>query len=66
MKEESGRNEEPFQLIFQKHAAIMLLIEPVTGKIIEANEAAQRFYGYTGSQLCAMSIQDINFLPPEE
>jgi PAS domain S-box-containing protein len=52
--------------MFERHNAVMLLIEPVTGKILDANKAAERFYGYTKSRLLSMSIQDINVLPPEE
>jgi PAS domain S-box-containing protein len=58
--------EERFRGMFEKHSAVMLLIEPVTGKILNANKAAERFYGYTVSQLLSMSIQDINALPPDE
>jgi len=60
------QSEEQFRGMFEKHNAIMLLIEPVTGRIVNANNAAERFYGYTLSQLRSMSIQDINILPPEE
>ena len=38
----------------------MLLIEPLTGKIIEANTAASYFYGYSKEELLNMGIQDIN------
>jgi len=44
----------------------MLLVEPDTGRIVLANKAAERFYGYTASQLVSMCIQDINILPPAE
>ncbi|MHB8203027.1 MAG: PAS domain S-box protein [Desulfomonilaceae bacterium] len=56
-------SEERFRGMFEKHSAVMLLIEPVTGKILDANKAAEQFYGYTKSQLLSMSIQDINTLP---
>ena len=59
-------SEERFRGMFEKHSAVMLLIEPVTGKILNANKAAERFYGYTVAQLLSMFIQDINALPPEE
>jgi PAS domain S-box-containing protein len=55
-------NEERFRGMFEKHSAVMLLIEPVTGRIMDANKAAVLFYGYTVSHLCSMSIQDINAL----
>jgi PAS domain S-box-containing protein len=52
--------------MFESHSAIMLLIEPVTGRILDANRAAERFYGYTMSRLRSMSIEEINILPPDE
>jgi PAS domain S-box-containing protein len=59
-------SEERFRGMFSSHNAIMLLIEPLTGRIIDANKAAERFYGYTMSQLRSMFIQDINMMPPDE
>ncbi|MEI7451256.1 MAG: PAS domain S-box protein, partial [Desulfomonile sp.] len=59
-------SEDHFRPMFEKHSAVMLLIEPMTGEIMDANNAAQRFYGYTLSQFRSMSIQDINMLTPEE
>ena len=44
----------------------MLLIEPISGSIIEANKAATGFYGYTQEELLRMTFQDINMLPEEE
>ncbi|MFH0959802.1 MAG: PAS domain S-box protein, partial [Pseudomonadota bacterium] len=66
MEEALRTSEERFRGMFEKHSAVMLLIEPMTGRIVDANKAAERFYGYTVSQLLSMSIQDINVLPPDE
>ncbi|MGC9457393.1 MAG: sensor histidine kinase [Halothiobacillaceae bacterium] len=43
-----------------------LLIEPVSGEIVAANEAATLFYGYPETRLTQMSIQQINMLTPEQ
>ncbi|SHF65438.1 PAS domain S-box-containing protein/diguanylate cyclase (GGDEF) domain-containing protein [Desulforamulus putei DSM 12395] len=51
---------------FIEHTAVMLLIEPITGKIVEANPAVCTFYGYTREEILNMHIQDINMLPKEE
>ena len=59
-------SEERFRMMFERHNDVMLLIEPVTGRIVDANKAAERFYGYTASQLLSMSVQDINALPPDK
>ena len=60
------KSEEQFRGMFENHSAVMLLIEPVTGRILDANKAAERFYGYTASQLHSMSIHDINMSPLDE
>ncbi|MCX6060512.1 MAG: PAS domain S-box protein [Chloroflexi bacterium] len=59
-------DEQTFHLMFEVHSAIMLLIEPLTGVILDANQAAVNFYGYPKSKLCRMSIQEINTLPAEQ
>jgi PAS domain S-box-containing protein len=59
-------SEERFRNMFEHHNAVMLLIEPDSGAIVEANKAAVAYYGYPRERLCAMRIQDINQLPPAE
>lgn len=44
----------------------MLLIEPGSGRIVDANQAASDFYGYPLSTLRSMSIQEMNTLTPEQ
>jgi len=61
--EKSGWN---FRAIFDRHDSVMLMIEPETGKIVDANRAAERFYGRSRKVLCAQSIDEINTLPPEK
>jgi PAS domain S-box-containing protein len=51
---------------FREHPAVMLLIDADTGAFLDANAAAERFYGYTGLELRALSIQDINVMAPEQ
>ncbi len=58
-------SEERFHNMFSQHSAVMLLIEPLSGEIIEANNAAEKFYGYSLDQLSKMKVQDINILEPE-
>jgi len=61
-----NQNREIFQQMFSQHKAIMFLIEPETGKVLYANDAAVDFYGYSVEKLGNMSINDINILPPDE
>ncbi len=60
-----ARDDLSLRLMFES-AAIMLLVEPETGIILEANPAAVQFYGYPRSKLCGMSIDEINALPAEQ
>ena len=48
------------------HDAVMLLIEPETGEIIEANPAASTFYGYSKEELLHMTVRDINAMDKEK
>lgn len=53
-------SEEMFRRMFEKHNAIMLIINPENGKIVGANDAATNFYGYTKEQFSQMTIHSIN------
>ncbi|MET4000518.1 EAL domain-containing protein [Marinobacterium sp. MBR-109] len=55
-----------FEQVFRESGVMMLLIEPDSGRIIEANAAAAAFYGYPVEQLQRMSIQQINTFTPEQ
>ena len=46
--------EHLFRSLFDHHAAVNLLIDPRTGRIIDANEAAARFYGCSPSPRAAI------------
>jgi PAS domain S-box-containing protein len=60
------KSEELFKNLFKYHAAVKLIVDPDTGNIIDANEAAVNYYGWPHDQIIRMNIQDINALPPEE
>ena len=64
--EEALRSSESvFRDLFEKNRAVMMLIDPVTGDIVDANHAAVIYFGYPRKRLVAMSISEINALPPE-
>jgi len=58
--------EISFDDAFSKHHAIMLLIDPSNGSIVDANQAASDFYGFPVRALRGMSIQQINTLTAEQ
>jgi PAS domain S-box-containing protein len=59
-------SETLFRKLFEDHSAVKLILDPDTGNIVDANEAAAVFYGWSREQLKQMKIQEINTLPPEE
>ena len=59
-------SERRFSAMFREHDAIMLLVEPTIGSIVDANIAATHFYGYSLDEMKSMLISDINVLPVEE
>ena len=58
-------SEERFRRMYEAHSAVMLLIDPLTGSIVDANPSAAQFYGYSRDELRRMNIQQINLLPEE-
>ena len=66
-REEALRSSQArFRQMFERHNSTMLLVDPATGAIVNANAAASRFYGYTIDHLCKMNLAEINFHAPEE
>ncbi len=51
--------------MFDQHPSPMLAIDPDDGRIVAANLAAARFYGWTVAELTAMTVHQLNTLPPE-
>ena len=64
--ETSAQMNDAFLVVFKKHDAIMLLVDPNSGEILDANPAAENFYGYSYEQFRELNITDLNMLPPEE
>lgn len=60
------KSEKRFRELFENSGEIMLLIDPETQKIEDANKAATNFYGYTIDEIKKLKISDINILPNED
>jgi diguanylate cyclase (GGDEF)-like protein/PAS domain S-box-containing protein len=60
------QSEQRFKTMFEGHSAIMLIIDPDTGFIMEANHAAEKFYGWSIDELRRLRIEEIITLTPEE
>lgn len=60
------KSEQRFRQMFENNAAVLLLIEPDSGAIVDANPAAASFYGYSVEQLRTMRVDQINPMKPSE
>ncbi|HTZ38747.1 MAG TPA: PAS domain S-box protein, partial [Syntrophales bacterium] len=60
------RGEDLYSSLFLKNHAVMLIIDPADGQIVDANESAAQFYGYDMGKLKALRISDINTAKPGE
>jgi len=55
-----------YQRIFGQHHTVMLIIDPATGRILQANPAAADYYGWSMPELLQKNIAEINMLSPEQ
>ena len=60
LREDKERLLKNLNSMFTEHSAVMLIIDMKTGKILNANPSACRFYGYTRKEILTMYIQDIS------
>ncbi|MBK8724507.1 MAG: PAS domain S-box protein [Holophagaceae bacterium] len=64
--EEALRDSEArFRSLFERSLAVMLLVDPTGGAIVDANPAAEAFYGWPRASLLRMRVSDINLHPSE-
>ena len=59
-------SESRHRAMFFSNIAVKLLIDPMTGRIVDANPAACEFYGYSLVEMQKLSIWDINTMPQEQ
>ncbi len=54
-----------FKSFFTDNYSIMLIIDPNSGNILEANKSACKFYQYSHNEITSMNIDKINMLSQE-
>ncbi|HEY9162111.1 MAG TPA: PAS domain S-box protein [Desulfomonilia bacterium] len=59
------QSEERYRSLFDNSHTVMLLIDPLTMNIVDANRAAVKFYGYSHEEITSLKITDINQTSPE-
>jgi two-component system cell cycle sensor histidine kinase PleC len=65
-EKELQESEARYHSLFKKNQAAMLMIDPETATIIDANLGACVFYGYPYEKMLKLKITDINTLTAEE
>jgi PAS domain S-box-containing protein len=61
-----AKSEKAMRMFFENNSSVMILIEPETGTIVDANASACSYYGYERDALRALKISDINTMPEEQ
>lgn len=65
-KEKLQESEARYRSLFKNNYTVMLLIDPETGQIMDANKAAVRFYGYAYKEILTLNISTINTEQPPQ
>ena len=65
-EKELQESEERYHSLFKKNLAAMLMIDPETTTIVDANLGACVFYGYPYEKIIKLKLTDINTLTTEE
>ncbi len=60
MQDALEQSEMRYRNIFQRNKAVMLLTDPATGIIVDANAAACAYYGYERDKLLGLTLRDIS------
>ena len=66
VEDELRKSEKRFRKLFESHSAVKLIIDPDSGAIVDANNAAAEFYGWTVARLRKMNLSEITTNSPEE
>lgn len=57
-------SEEYFRAFYEHNHTVMLILDPETGGILDANLAAENYYGYSKETLLEMAVKDLNTMDP--
>ena len=58
-------SEARYRSLFEDNHAPMILVDPLTGEIMDVNLAASEYYGYRHDEMAGFKIGQLNTLSPE-
>ncbi len=61
-----AESEEQFRQMFAKHSAMLYLVDAETLAIFDANESAQKFYGYSSEEFVNLTVSSLTMLSETE
>ena len=59
-------SDQRYRQLFKRSRVVELLFDPESGDLVDVNEAACRFYGYSYEQFTSLNASDINVMSEEE
>lgn len=59
------RSEARYRQVFETNKAVKFIFDPKTKMIVDVNEAACAYYGYSYDALTSMYVSEINMLPSD-
>lgn len=59
-------NDDCFRLLFENLSSAAFVIDPQNAKILNVNQSACTFYGYSHTEFLKLGIHDLALLPKEE
>jgi len=63
---EFDKSRDYYRSLFQNNHLPMLLMNPASGSIVDANPAAESFYGWSCRELQQMNVTDLNVMDPAQ
>jgi two-component system, cell cycle sensor histidine kinase and response regulator CckA len=65
-EKELRQSEERYRTLFHNKYTVMLIFDPLDGQVIDANPAAENFYGWSRNELLKMKASELNTLSEQE
>jgi PAS domain S-box-containing protein len=58
-------SEKRYRDLFEINNIVMFIVDPETGRLVDANAAASRYYGYSREEFSGLNITEINIQDPD-